>query len=274
MAAGNRPAEAALRANALRIGTARARGAAARGEQPGRRPARVAGARRRLGRVRLAAVGAGRVHAAVARRDGGRPRARAAAWRARARPVRRAGRQDHASGGADGGPRGRRGGRAPSRARGGARAHGRPHGGVLDRGAHRRRRAAAGARGVRPRPGRPALLGPRHARVTARRPLAQAGLACPRGWRTSRARSCAPARTRCGPAARSCTRPARSRPRRTRRSWIASWPTTRTSPPTTSAPPSGRSGSMGGGRMYLQTLPHRDATDGFFIARLRRAGSS
>jgi 16S rRNA (cytosine967-C5)-methyltransferase len=26
--------------------------------------------------------------------------------------------------------------------------------------------------------------------------------------------------------------------------------------------------------MYLQTLPHRDATDGFFIARLRRAGSS
>ena len=26
--------------------------------------------------------------------------------------------------------------------------------------------------------------------------------------------------------------------------------------------------------MYLQTLPHRDVTDGFFIARLRRAGSS
>ena len=26
--------------------------------------------------------------------------------------------------------------------------------------------------------------------------------------------------------------------------------------------------------MYLQTLPHRDATDGFFVARLRRAGAS
>ena len=26
--------------------------------------------------------------------------------------------------------------------------------------------------------------------------------------------------------------------------------------------------------MYLQTLPHRDGTDGFFMARLRRAGAA
>ena len=26
--------------------------------------------------------------------------------------------------------------------------------------------------------------------------------------------------------------------------------------------------------MYLQTLPHRDATDGFFVARLRRGEAS
>ena len=44
------------------------------------------------------------------------PHARAAAGRARARPVRRAGRQDHPPRRADGGPRGRRRGRAPCRA--------------------------------------------------------------------------------------------------------------------------------------------------------------
>ena len=63
-----------------------------------------------------------------------------AARRARARPVRRARRQDHPPGRADGGPRRGRRGRAPCRARGGARAA-RPRAWARPRrGAHGRRR--------------------------------------------------------------------------------------------------------------------------------------
>ena len=48
------------------------------------------------------------------------------------------------------------------------------HGRHLRRGPHRRRDDPAGDRRLRPRPGRPAVLGPRHARRPPRRPLAQA----------------------------------------------------------------------------------------------------
>ena len=67
----------------------------------------------------------------------------------------------------------------------GARAHGRAHGCEQRRGAHRRRRAAARARRLRPRARRPALLGPRHARRAPGRALAQA----PRAARRARARA-------------------------------------------------------------------------------------
>ena len=104
MAADNEPAEGALRVNTLRTGPCRAGGAAARGHHAPPVSARGPRARRRVRRVRLAAVGRGPVHAAVARRDDGRAAARTPARRAGARPVRRARRQDDAPGGADGGP--------------------------------------------------------------------------------------------------------------------------------------------------------------------------
>ena len=215
MAADNEPAEAALRANTLRIDGPGARRPPARAEPRGARPARGARARGALRRPRRARVGGGPVHAAVARRDGGRARARAARARARARPVRGPGREDHPPRRADGGRgRGRRR-RAPRGPRRRARAHGAPHGRRRGDGARGRRRRAAGARGLRPRARRPAVLGPRHAREPARRPLAQDR----RPARAARAHAgrdpAARARPRCGRAARSSTRPARSRPPRT-----------------------------------------------------------
>ena len=76
MAAGNEPAEAAVRINTLKAERARAaRRRAARRAARGPRP------RRSVRRVLVAAVGAGPVHAAVARRDGGRARPRPAARR-------------------------------------------------------------------------------------------------------------------------------------------------------------------------------------------------
>ncbi len=251
-----------------------ARRRAAGGHAPGRAAAGGARARGRLRRVRLAAVGAGRVHAAVARRDGGRADPRPGRRRARARPLRRPGRQDHAPGRADGGPgRGGRG-RAPRRSRAGARAHGRAHGGGERGGAHGRRRAAAGARGLRPRAGRPAVLGSRHARLAARRALAQGGGRARGARRACRARSCAPA-------------PAPLRPGGT-----LVYSTCTISPeenehvvdaflaerPDFTADDLGSSEwsvwQHGRRPMFLQTLPHRHGTDGFFIARLRRSGSA
>ena len=226
---------------------------------PGTRSARRCGSRARSCRSRAPRWRSRRVLAPAARR-------------ARARPVRRAGRQDHAPGGADGGPRAPSwrssaipGARRRSRAR--PRAWGRP----------RSRCAPPTPRGRRSARPTTACWSTRPARTSARSrhgptPAGASRPPCPRGWRTSRARSCAPVPTRCGPAARSCTRPARSRPRRTRRSWIASWPSARTSPPTTSARPSGRSGSMDGGPCTCRRSLIETARDGFFIARLRRAG--
>ena len=137
MAAGNEPAEAAVRINTLKT---------ERLELPDPRIPRAARGprpRRSLRRVLVAAVGAGPVHAAVARRDGGRARARPAARREGPGPVRRPRRQDDPPGRADGrrGPR-RRDREAP-RARGRAPAHRGADGSHLRRGPHRRRRRPA-----------------------------------------------------------------------------------------------------------------------------------
>ena len=72
MAAGNEPAEAAVRANALRTTPAELAAQPAGRLAPGRPAARGPRARRAVRRVLLAAVGGGPVHAPVARRDGRR----------------------------------------------------------------------------------------------------------------------------------------------------------------------------------------------------------
>ena len=108
------------RARAARRRQRAGRGRPAR-QHAARRPRRARGARCRVRqppapglpealvldgavrRLRVAAVGGGPLHAPVARRDDGRPAARPAARRARARPVRRAGRQDDPPRRADGG---------------------------------------------------------------------------------------------------------------------------------------------------------------------------
>ena len=154
------------------------------------------------------------------------------------------------------------------------RAHGRADGRRRrGRGPHRRRRRTARARRLRPRARRPAVLRPRHARLAPRRALAQDRRTSPRGSPACRRRSCAPAPTRCGPAARSSTRPARSRPPRTRTSWprsSAERPDFRADDLRADVPLWEHAGVPG----YLQTLPHRDGTEGFFIARLRREAAA
>ena len=275
MAAGNRPAEAALRANALRTTAAELAAGAAGREPPGGRPAGGARARRPLRRVRLAAVGAGRLHAAVARRDGGR------AAPSRPRPGERVldlcaapgGKTTHLAALME--DRGaivaveRHAGRAEALARTSARMGASSvevrTGDAI--GPHEPGRLRPGAR-------RPALLGPRHARVPARRALAQAGRPAGAARRAAGRDPARRRRTRCAPAGRSCTPPARSPRRRTRTWWIASWPSARTSPRTTSARRSGRSGSMDGGPCTSRRSPIETCTDGFFVARLRRAGAS
>ena len=216
MAADNEPAETALRVNTLRADPAELAARLPVAVASGARPARGARARGPVRRVRLAGVGAGRLHAAVARGDDGRAAARAAPGRARARPVRRPRRQDDAPGRPDGGLRRRS---WPSSATPGARtrcAAPPPAWAPTSRSAPAMPPRPQEPGALRPRPGRPAVLGPRHARVAARRALAQAAGPA----RAARARAGRdPARrapTRCGPAARSSTRPARSRPPRTR----------------------------------------------------------
>ena len=219
-------------------------------------------------RLRLAALGRGPVHAAVAGRDGRGPRARAAAGRARARPLRRAGRQDHAPRRADGEPRHARRRRAPPGPRRRPAPHGRAHGG-RGRRPHRRRRRLRRRRALRPRARRPAVLRPRHARLPPRRPLAQAGRRCRSGSHACSRRSCARARARRAPAARSSTRPARSRPPRTppwSSAFLADEPGFELAA-TASDMPLWDDPRVPG---FSQTLPHRDGTEGFFVARLRR----
>ena len=121
--------------------------------------------------------------------------ARPAARRARARPVRRARRQDDPPRGADGGPRRASSPSsatraAPRRCAAPPRAWAPPASTVRTADAA----AAARARRLRPRARRPAVLGPRHARLAPRRPLAQGAPTRPaRARARRRRRSCAPA---------------------------------------------------------------------------------
>ena len=277
MAADNEPAEAALRANTLRTTAPSSRRALPVATPPGRR-------------LPEGLVLDGAVRRVRARRCGSRalfmPQSRAAmavarvlapaARRARARPVRRARRQDDPPRRADGGPRARS---SPSSATAGRadalRAHRRAHG---------RDAASRCAPPTPPSPHEPArfdrvLVDPPCSdlgtlAVAPRRALAQEPADRPRELAALQARDPARRRGRArGPAARSSTRPARSRPPRTS-AWstrfLAERAGLRGRRP---ARPTSRSGSIRPCRRYLQTLPHRDRTDGFFIARLRRARS-
>ena len=276
MAAGNRPAEAALRANTLRTTAAELAARAARRE-PARRRA-PGGARARGRRSTRSARRCGsrelfmpQSRAAMAVAPDPRPAARGA----RARPVRRAGRQDHPPRRADGGPRRRRGGRAPpGRAEALARTAARM-GARQRRGAHGRRRRSRRSAEAYDR----VLVDPPCSDLgtLAARPDArwrkQAVAARPRS-RSCRARSCAPAPTRCARAGRSSTPPARSPRPRTRAScerFLAERPDFAADDLRSSEWSLWQHGTR---PMFLQTLPHRDGTDGFFVARLRRAEGS
>ena len=242
---------------------------AARRRAPGARPARGAGARRAVRRVRLAAVGGGPVHAPVARRDGGRAPARAAAGRARARPVRRARRQDDAPGGADGRARAGRRGRAPRRPRRRAAPHRGADGRRERRGPHRRRRRAA--RAAAPTT---ACSSTRRARTSARSPRAptRAG-ARPPDLPARLAREQA-AILRAGAERAAPRRHARvldlhdlARRERGRGAAFLAERADFEADDLRSDVPLWEHARVPG---FLQTLPHRDGTEGFFIARLRR----
>ena len=219
MAADNEPAEAALRANTLRIDRRRrwrerlpvpthAGAAAARGRSCSTAPFDAP----RRARVASGGLFMPQSRAAMAVARVARPAAR----RARARPVRRARRQDHPPRRADG-RRGRdRRRRAPPRPRRRRSAHRRADG---------RDAASRSAPATPPQPHEPApydrvLVDPPCSDLGTlasppRRALAQDAGAARASSPRSRPRSSTPAPARCGPAARSSTRPARSRPPRT-----------------------------------------------------------
>ena len=134
----------------------------------------------------------------------------------------------------------------------------------------RRCRAAAGRRALRPRAGRPAVLGPGNAAGTPGRSLADASEGVWRSWRPARLASSTPGWTRWAPAACWSTPPARSPRART----SARSPPLSPSHPDVVADDLSRDWPLWQHPdvpSYLQTLPHRDRTDGFFIARLRRS---
>ena len=227
----NEPAESALRANTLRTDAAGARRLAggARGEGGGERASRP----RRWSRSSPSTRTARRCGATGALMPQSRASMMvahcldAAARRARARPVRRPGRQDDARRRADGGPRRDRRGRAPRRACACAAADRGAHGSGERDGRDRRRDATApGGRALRASPPRRPVLGPGHAPVTPRPALAHLARARPGARRASRPGYCPrrPPRARRG--APSSTRRARSRrPRTSTRSERSSMPT-------------------------------------------------
>ena len=183
MAAMNEPAEAAFRVNTLRAeppGVAadlRAAGVEVTGPGSGE-PARPGGRRSSSDRRASRSAPGSRTGELVPQSRGSQavvalldPRP----GRARARPLRRARDQDHRDRGPDGGPRRDRldrGRPAPGRGDRGAL---RPRRGRLRPGGGRRRDRGRPRRWLRSDPLGPALLRPRHARLAARRALAQVG---------------------------------------------------------------------------------------------------
>ena len=268
MAALNEPAEAVLRANTLRTDAGGARGAPRRpvAPAPGLPEGLVLDAPFDAFDSPLWAEGLFMPQSRAAMARGAH--ARAAAGRARARPVRRPGRQDHAPRRADGEPRRARRRRAPS----GPRRRPAPHGGAHGR------RGSTSAPATRPPSPPPspstACSSTRRAPTSARSPPAPtpAGASrptCRSGSHACSRRSCAQARARRAPEAPSCTRPARSRPPRTPPWSRVSSPTSRASSrrDLRSDMPLWDDPRVPG---FSQSLPHRDGTEGFFIARLRR----
>ena len=225
-----------------------------------------------LRRARLAAVAAGAFMAQSRARDARRARARPAAGRARARPVRGARRQDHPPGGADGGPRRGGGRRAQPRAARRARAH---------RDAPAARPTCA-SRSPTPRVARPEATG-RSTACSSIRPA--------RGWgRCRRAPTCAGASRRSAIARDGATPRRRSwppAPHAVRPGGVLVYSTCTISPtenerqiaafldshPDFASTTRRRVAESHLGReaRLLLTLPHRDHTAGFFIARLRRS---
>ncbi len=194
--------------------------------------------------------------------------------RAGPRPLRRARDQDRPDRRADGRPRRGDLGRARSGAGRRSRRPGERLGlrsvTVIEADA----KEAAVGDGLRPRPPRCALLGPRHARLAARRPLAQVAAGDRARWPRSRTRYCAAPPRSCAPAAPSSTRPARSPAARTRSgsrgcSGAPGPARCRRCASTTSAPRLPR-WPRRPSRAACRFRPDRDRTTGFFIARLRR----
>ena len=265
VAAANRPPESALRWNPLRGPRATLERAAPAGHgarRPRGRGLRPVGPVRARG---IGGLGPGPGHGPEPRVDAPGPRvARPAARRADPGPLRGAGREGHAPGGAhrSTGRGSRRVELRPARAaalRELARRHGRAARGG------RGRRADGRARGpVRRRARRPAVHRPRRAGGPPRRPLAPAARRRHRAARRAPARAAGPGARRraprrpgrvlhlhpapeeneesCGPPARSSTTSRRAVPR---------------IPPSRARPE------------RSCTLPGRDGTDGFFVARLR-----
>ena len=252
--AGNEPGELALRVNPLRATPAAVRAALGASRTSSRTPAGdelpealiVDGAFDAHGHPLYAR---GRVHRAVARRDARRARARPAARRARARPLRRARRQDD----------------APRRAHGQRRARSSPSSATPRRAAALQRTVRADGRDVvrvvtRPTPRRFADRTTPFDRVLVDPPCS--GLGTLQGhpdlrWRMSPAaiETLAPRQAQILQAARAAVRPGGA----------IVYSTCTLSPAENEAVVAASGLPIESERLVL---PHRDRTDGFYIARL------